>query len=123
MSFTHPNELHTAFAHALGAGDVKSLVNLYEAGAVQVQRDGSLLSGPEDLAEAFAGLLGSGVTMHGDPQKAIVAGDIALTSTHYEFTANDRDGEDAVTRVVTAEVSRRQADGSWRVVIDAPGFA
>lgn len=123
MSFTQPDDLHTAFAQALRAGDVGSLVDLYEAGAIQVQQDGTILTGSDKLADVFERLLQSGVTMQGDPQKALVAGDIALTSTHYEFGTDEADGVHQITHVVTAEVSRRQPDGSWRVVIDAPAFA
>ncbi len=123
MSFARPDDLHTTFAAAFAAGDVGSLVDLYEAGAIQVQQDGTVLTGPDELAGVFTRLLQAGLTMQGDPQKAIVAGDIALTSTHYQFDTERPDGSHAVMRVVTAEVSRRQADGTWRVVIDAPTFA
>jgi ketosteroid isomerase-like protein len=123
MSFTHPDELHTTFAAAFKAGNVGALVDVYEAGAIQIQPDGTIATGPEALAGVFTRLLAAGLTMQGDPQRALVAGDIALTSTHYEFGTDDPDGSHTVTRVVTAEVSRRQLDGSWRVVIDAPAFA
>ena len=119
MSFTHPDDLHAAFAAAFQAGDVAVLVDLYEDSAIQVQQDGTV-TGHDELAGVFSRLLASGLTMQGDPQKAIVAGDVALTSTHYTFGA---DGPGGARTVATAEVSRRQADGSWRVVIDVPAFA
>lgn len=120
MSFAHPDGLHTAFAVAFQTHDVAALVNLYEDGAVQIQQDGVAITGPDALADVFTDLLASGLTMQGDPQQAIVVGDLALTSTHYTFGA---DGSEGVRTVATAEVSRRQPDGSWRVVIDVPGFA
>ncbi len=123
MSYAQPDDLHTTFAAAFAAGDVASLVDLYEDGAVQVQQDGTIVTGRDGLTDVFTRLLAAGLTMQGDPQKAIVADDIALTSTHYEFPAVGSDGSRTVTHVATAEVARRQADGSWRVVIDAPGFA
>ena len=119
MSFTHPDELHVAFAEAFQAGDVRSLLDLYEAGAVQVHPDGTKTD-RDGLAEVFTQLLASGVTLHGDPQKAVVAGDLALTSTRYTIDDSDRPGGSRT--VATAEVSRRQPDGSWRVVIDVPSF-
>ncbi len=119
MSFTHPDCLHAAFAAAFQAGDVAALVDLYEDSAIQVQQDGTV-TGRDELADVFARLLASGMTMQGDPQKAVIAGDLALTSTHYTFGA---DASGGARTVATAEVSRRQADGSWRVVIDVPTFA
>ena len=123
MSFTQPDDLHATFAAAFKAGDVDSIVDLYEAGAVQVQPDGTLATGRDNLAESFKHLLAAGLTMQGAPQKAVIAGDLALTSTHYEFPSKGPDGSATVTHVATAEISRRQADGSWRLVIDSPAFA
>lgn len=120
MSFTHPDDLQAAFAAAFQAGDVTTLVDLYEDSAIQIQQNGATVTGHDALAGVFTRLLASGLTMQGDPQKAIVAGDLALTSTHYTFGA---DGPDRARTTATAEVSRRQADGSWRVVIDVPAFA
>lgn len=120
MSFTHPDGLHAAFAAACQAHDVAALVDLYEDGALQVQQDGAPVVGRAALADGFTRLLAAGLTMQGDAQKAIIADDLALTSTHYTF--ND-DAPGGPRTVVTAEVSRRQPDGNWRVVIDVPGFA
>lgn len=123
MSFTEPDELHTTFAAAFEAGDVESLVDLYEPDAVQVQPGGPIVSGHDSLAESFSRMIQAGMKMQGDPQKAVIVGDIALTSTHYEFSTDAPDGSRTTTHVATAEVSRRQADGSWRLVIDSPAFA
>jgi len=75
MSFTHPDCLHAAFAAAFQAGDVAALVDLYEDSAIQVQQDGTV-TGRDELADVFARLLASGMTMQGDPQKAVIAGDL-----------------------------------------------
>lgn len=123
MSFASPQELHATFADAFAAADVDALVGLYETGAIQVQRDGRVLTGPENLRSVFVGLLGSGTEMSGTQQEALVAGDIALTSTRYEVQTEDANGDHLTAHLVTAEVSRRQDDGTWLVVIDAPAFA
>jgi ketosteroid isomerase-like protein len=47
---------------------------------------------------------------------AVEQGDIALLSNAWIF---EMDGA-AVARSVTAEVARRQPDGSWRYIIDNP---
>lgn len=123
MSFTEPDELHKTFAAAFDAGDVASILDLYEDDAVQVQPDGTIVTGHDKLAESFTRMIQAGMKMQGAPQRAVITGDIALTSTHYEYPTDGPDGTKTVTHVATAEVSRRQADGSWRLVIDSPAFA
>lgn len=123
MTFHHPDELHATFAQALAAGDVDALVDLYETGAAQRQPDGGVLQGREQLGAVFAALLATGLDMQGEQRTTLVADDISLTSTRYQVPSEGPDGQPVTTAVVTAEVSRRQGDGTWRVVIDAPAFA
>jgi uncharacterized protein (TIGR02246 family) len=120
MNYESPDQIHSVFAEAFAAGDVDALLDLYEDGAVQLQRDGSVLSGRDNLRAVFTQLLSLGLTMSGKQQHAIVAGDLALTSTRYELPTSDGAG---MTTMSTAEVSHRQPDGTWRIVIDAPSFA
>ncbi len=120
MTYTSPDQIHDVFADAFAAGDIDALLALYEDGAVQLQRDGSVISGQDNLRAVFTQLLSLGLTMSGKQQHAIVAGDLALTSTRYELPTPDGTG---TTTMSTAEVSHRQPDGTWRVVIDAPSFA
>ena len=47
---------------------------------------------------------------------SVEQGDIALLSNVWKF---ELDGSEAAT-AITAEVARRQPDGSWRYVIDNP---
>ncbi len=122
MPFTHPEQLHDAFVEAFSSGKPDALIDLYEPEALQVGQSGQLTRGHDGLRSVFTELLVAGITMHGVQDKALVNGDLALTSTRYEVDTTDPDGVQRMTLVRTAEVSRRQPDGSWRVVIDAPGF-
>lgn len=122
MPLSSPDHLHAAFAEAFAAADVDVLLDLYGAGAIQLQPDGHILRGAADLRAVFVGLLAAGLDMQGVQRQALVAGDVALTSTRYDVHTPGENGDRVTTHVVSAEVSRRQADGSWRVVIDAPSF-
>lgn len=123
MSFTHPKQLHDAFLEAFSSGSPDALIDLYEPDAVQLGQDGQVVTGRDQLRHVFEGLLTAGITLRGTQDKALVADDLALTSTRYEVETTAPDGTQRTLLVHTAEVSRRQADDSWRVVIDAPGFA
>jgi len=123
VTYTHPEQLHDAFAEAFNSGNPDALIDLYEPDAIQLGPSGQVISGRDQLRSVFVGLLAAGITLQGTQVKALVAGDLALTSTRYAVDTPAPDGAQRTALVHTAEVSRRQSDGSWRVVIDAPGFA
>jgi hypothetical protein len=80
---------------------------LYEPHAVLDCGDGRLTLGREAIRAFYAGLVAMGRKFDfGDQRPAIVSGDLALTSTRAP------DGS------VTAEIARRQGDGTWLWVID-----
>lgn len=118
MSLENPQAMHDIFGAAIARQDVDTLVGLYENGAVQVQQDGTTLIGSDDIRAALTRLVETPMKLSGTQTLAVVNDDIALTSTHYQAAQPDADGH--VFTMTTAEVTRRQEDGSWRIVIDAP---
>jgi ketosteroid isomerase-like protein len=102
-----PEELERLFVERVNAGDVEGLVALYEPDAVMATEAGSVAVGLEAIRRMFEEFVASGVELTlGDQQPTLSLGDLALTST--------RLGDGGVT----AEVARRQPDGTWRWVID-----
>ena len=84
---------------------------LYEPDAVLVTPDGPA-RGTHAIREFWAKVVAGGARFALDEQQpAICSGDLALTSVRHA------DGR------TTAEVARRQADGSWLWVIDQPMVA
>jgi len=102
-----PQALERLLVSRQRAGDVDGMVALYEPGAVLDGGDGRLILGREAIRTFYAGAVASGRKYDfGDQRPAIVSGGLALTSTRLP------DGS------VTAEVARRQQDGTWLWVID-----
>jgi ketosteroid isomerase-like protein len=111
-----PEHLERLFVARVNAGDVDGLLDLFEPDAVMAHEDGEVAVGHDSLRPVFEALVASGVQLTlGDQQPVLRFGDLALTSTQLA------DGG------ITAEVSRRQPDGTWRWVIDnwdvTPGHA
>ena len=80
---------------------------LYEPQAVVDCGDGRVLRGKGAIRAYFAGTVAAGRKFGvGEQRPAVIGGGLALTSTRLP------DG------TVTAEVARRQADGTWLWVID-----
>ena len=102
-----PEDLEPLFVERVNAGDVEGLVALYAPDAVMAFPPGNVAIGSEAIRQVFSDFVASGVRLTlGDQQPVLRVGDLALGSTRL------------VDGGVTAEVARRQPDGTWRWVID-----
>lgn len=104
-----PEDLGRFFVERANAGDVDGLAALYEADALLAFPPGQVTSGTQAIRQVYEQLLVSKPTFTaGSQQAALRVGDLALTSTRL------------VGGGATAEVARRQPDGTWLWVIDQP---
>jgi ketosteroid isomerase-like protein len=104
-----PGDLSDFFLERANAGDVQGVVALYEPDAVLAFPPGQLAVGHKQIRAVYAEFLADGPVLGSAGQRqAIVHGDIALTSTLLPGGG------------ATAEIARRQPDGTWRWVIDQP---
>ena len=116
----HPEELHQLFLSGTESHDLEGLIALYEPVSVAVDLEGRPLD-IDGLREFLTGFLASVKRLEYDTRQVLVAGDIALMSITWRAVFATQDGE--TTNVgITAEVARRQPDGTWRFVIDDPQF-
>jgi ketosteroid isomerase-like protein len=104
-----PEDLGRMFIERANVGDVEGLVALYEPGAVLAGPARNTATGSQAIRKVYEALLASRPTFVSEGQQpALVNGDIALTSTCLP-------GGQA-----TAEVARRQPDGTWLWAVDQP---
>src|SRR5262245_25215195 len=102
-----PQDLERLLVTRQRSDDIDGMVALYEPDAVIDCGDGRMVRGMEAIRAFFAELAAMGRKFDfGNQRPAIISGDLALTSTHTP------DGS------VTAEIARRQVDGTWLWVID-----
>lgn len=102
-----PNDLEKFFVERANQADVEGLVALYEPNAVVVPGEGTLLVGTEQIRAFFDEYLESRPRLKpSDQAPAVISGDIAFTSSTHS------NGD------VSAEIARRQPDGSWLWVVD-----
>lgn len=102
-----PEDLNRFFLERARAGDVEGVVALYEPAAVLAFPPGEITAGHEALRRVYEELLADPPPFAGEVRPALRAGDLALTSNRFQGGA-------------TAEVARRQPDGSWLWVADQP---
>ena len=102
-----PEELESLFVQRVNARDLDGLLELYERTAVIAPGGGRMVRGQIEIRGFFEEYLARGQELLPSLRtEAIIVGNLALTSSWDEH------------REVTAEVARRQSDGSWRWVID-----
>jgi ketosteroid isomerase-like protein len=102
-----PQDLERLWVSGQNAGDIEGMAALYEPQALLDSGGGRLLRSREAIREFFAELVASRRKFEMGEQRApLVCGDLALTSTR------------CTNGSVTAEVARRQRDGTWLWVID-----
>ena len=107
-----PQDLARLLVSRQRAGDVDGMVALYEEDAVLDRGSGRRLTGRPAIRAFYGELVAAGRKFElGDQRPAIVNGDLALTSTRLP------------NGTVTAEVARKQPDGTWRWAIDKPSVA
>ena len=118
MGATEPEQVIEQFCSFFNAGDLDGLVNtLYEDDALFFPSPtDSPVSGRAAVADSLKEYLASGGTISVVATTAVKNGDIGLTHTHWRL---DIPGGEAMEGV-TAEIVRRQSDGTWKYLIDNP---
>ncbi len=118
----HPSEINTRWAAAFNAGDVPALLEMYEPDAVIVPGPGaSPVAGLAAIESSLRQLVGLGGRITFEPRYWLQQGDLAMGRIDFHLTGGvDPAGNPVELRGGTAEVARRQPDGSWRYVFDHP---
>jgi uncharacterized protein (TIGR02246 family) len=118
MGVNDPADMHRVTDEAFNAADLDALAALYEPDARMVGMDGSVAEGTEAIRAEWAGLMAMGGRIASTTRYVIAAGDVALLRGDFTFTSGDLEFGSS-----TAEVVRRQPDGTWLYVIDHPSGA
>jgi ketosteroid isomerase-like protein len=101
------------FEKFFNSGDLDGLMTLYEDDAVVPNEDG-VIQGTDGIRAWLQAFIDTGGKLKCSGSAVIPLGDIALT--HNKWTL---DG-DTPMEGVTAEVVRKQPDGTWKYAIDNP---
>ena len=115
-----PDEADLLIIEALNAGDVEAALAFYEPGATFVPELGKAATGTSAIREVLNGFLALKPRLTIEVPQVIESGDLALLCSRWTLKGTGPDGNPVDMAGQGAEVVRRQADGTWRFVIDNP---
>ena len=121
MAEQTPEQTARTMVDAFNRRDLDAFMALYEPEASLVFEPGQVASSPKEIHAAIGGFLALEGRMEIEPELTVVrADDIALVSAALTIDGTDPDGEPVTMSGKTTDMARRQPDGTWRWVIDAP---
>jgi ketosteroid isomerase-like protein len=95
-------------------------MRLYESKAAFAAEPGSLAHGAAGVREALSGFISMKGKLDLQVTRVLEVDDLALVIGVWSFDGTGPDGEPVRLEARNADVLRRQADGTWRFVIDNP---
>jgi uncharacterized protein (TIGR02246 family) len=118
MPATSPEQIHRLFESAFNAGDLDELMTLYEPDAALIPQPGSVAHGLDEVRAALQQYLALQGRITLETKLVVEVGDLAYLANTWSLRGTGADGQPLTLGATTAEVARRQADGTWRYVID-----
>src|SRR5688572_9363962 len=120
MSRATPEQLLQSIVEGINAGSLDTLMPLYESEAAFATQPGTLAHGPNGVREALASFIAMKGKLDLKVTRVLKASNLALVTTVWSFTGTGPDGKPVKLSAKSADVLRRQADSTWRFVIDNP---
>ena len=115
-----PEQVLQTIVDGINTGDLDTLMTLYEPEAAFAAQPGVLQHGSSGVRGSLAGFIAMKGALELKVTRVLQAADLALVAGVWSFNGTGADGEPVMLTGHNADVLRRQADGTWRFVIDNP---
>jgi len=120
MAARTPEDVDRLFEERVNAGDVDGILALYEPGATLVMPEGDL-TGTAAFRESTQQMVAAQLRLQLKVTKVVRVGeDLAVLYNDWSGSMKGPDGQPTALTGKAIEVVRRQADGTWRFVVDDP---
>jgi uncharacterized protein (TIGR02246 family) len=115
-----PEEVLDSIVEGINTGNLDSLMTLYEDEACFASQPGQLAKSPDTVRQSLRNFIHLKGKLDLKVKRVLQASDLALVTSEWTFSGTGSDGNPVNMAAKAADVLRRQADGSWRFVIDNP---
>jgi ketosteroid isomerase-like protein len=115
-----PEQVLASIVDGINTGNVYVLMTLYEPNAAFATQPGNLAHGLPGIRGGLAGFIAMKGTLDLKVTRVLEASGLALVIGEWSFVGTGPDGQPVTLTGHSADVLRRQPDGSWRFVIDNP---
>jgi uncharacterized protein (TIGR02246 family) len=115
--------IDVAWARAVASKDADQTTSVYAENGTLLAPGAPIASGKEAIRKTWAGLMGSpGFALSFAPTKIEISksGDSAYEIGDYQLTMKGKDGKPQTVKAKYVVVWGKQADGSWKALVDAP---
>ena len=120
MTAKTPEDCDRLFGEAINRGDAAAVAALYESGGV-LAFAGGIYTGPEQIRAVLEGMVAAKARLTMNVTKVLRGGDdVAVLYNDWRMTLSGPDGRTQESSGKAIEIVRRQADGSWKFVVDDP---
>jgi uncharacterized protein (TIGR02246 family) len=115
-----PEQVLKSIVDGINTGNIDALMPLYETDAAFASQPGNLAHGLSGVREGLTGFIAMKGKLDLKVTRVLQANDLALVVGVWSFTGTGPDGKPLKLASKSADILRRQSDGSWRFVIDNP---
>lgn len=120
MSNVTPEETLRSIAEYINAGNLDSLMMLYESDACFASQSGEFIKGREGIRQSLQGFVDMQGKLESKIKRVFQASDLALVISEWSFSGTGPDGNPVILASTATDVLRQQPDGIWRIIIDNP---
>lgn len=119
MGVLEPQQMSKTFVAAFNAGDIDTLLSLYEPDAAYVHGE-TTVTNQAELRRVFEQLTAVRPQMELTNEYCVVCDDTALVRARWKMHWRDSTKQMHIKQGHSSEVLRRGSDGTWRYIIDHP---
>lgn len=120
MSNRTPEEILQSIVDGINAGNIESLMKLYEPESCFAFQPGEIVRGQQGVRQSLQAFIDMKGKLELKVTRVILTGNLALVISKWTFNGIGTNGSPAKLTGTASDVLRQQSDGTWRMIIDNP---